>query len=300
MDKLVSIICNTHNDENYIKTTIESFLMQKTSFPFEILIHDDCSSDNTPKIIKEYEKKYPNLIFPIYQKDNRYSKYEDITIKYQIPRARGKYIAICQGDDFWIDENKLEKQLNFLENHKEYNACTSACICIDANTLYFKYFIAPSDKDKVLTVKDVILGDGGFVGTNTLFFRKDTLNNYPEYGTPNHIDDYQLQLHLSRPNGIYYMADCMSAYRFKSDDSWSTVYANNENDITEAKCKILDIFNNYTNGEYKEIIGKKMKKDEDDSSFNKFIKNLKYHFISKEYNKHIDQYYNVIDKLNNR
>lgn len=121
---LVSISCITYNHEPYIAQTLDGFLMQKTSFPFEILIHDDASTDRTADIIREYEKKFPNLIKPIYQKENQYSKgFTSVSATWNFPRAKGKYIALCEGDDYWIDENKLQMQVDFLEANPEYGMC---------------------------------------------------------------------------------------------------------------------------------------------------------------------------------
>ena len=117
---LVSIICSTYNHEAYIAQCLDGFLIQQTTFPFEILVHDDASTDNTPYIIHEYEYKHPQIIKPIYQKENQYSQGEDIFFKYQCSRAQGKYIAICEGDDYWIDPLKLQKQVDFLEQNPDY------------------------------------------------------------------------------------------------------------------------------------------------------------------------------------
>ena len=119
---LVSICCITYNHESYIEQALHGFLMQETSFPFEILIHDDASSDKTPNIIQKYEKKYPDIVKPIYQTENQYSKGNDV-IQINLARSQGKYIAICEGDDYWIDPHKLQKQVDFLETHPEYSMC---------------------------------------------------------------------------------------------------------------------------------------------------------------------------------
>lgn len=119
-EPLVSINCTAYNHEVYIRNTLEGFLMQKTDFKFEILIHDDASTDQTANIIREYEKKYPEIIKPIYQKENQFSKNISISKQFQYPRARGKYIAICEGDDYWTDPYKLQKQVDFLEAHPDY------------------------------------------------------------------------------------------------------------------------------------------------------------------------------------
>ena len=103
---LVSIDCITYNHEAYISQALDGFLMQKTKFLFEVLIHDDLSTDGTADIIRKYEKKYPLIIKPIYQTVNQFSKGVEISKKFQFPRAQGKYIAICEGDDYWTNPNK--------------------------------------------------------------------------------------------------------------------------------------------------------------------------------------------------
>src|SRR5690606_25688557 len=118
MSILVSIVCITYNHEDFIADTIESFLMQQTNFKFEILIHDDASTDKTADIIKAYEKQYPHLIKPIYQTENQYSKGVPVEI-FNFERAKGKYIAQCEGDDYWIDPFKLQKQIDYLEKHPQ-------------------------------------------------------------------------------------------------------------------------------------------------------------------------------------
>lgn len=109
-EPLVSICCITYNHAPYIRQCLEGFLIQKTTFPFEILIHDDASTDGTADIIREYEARYPHLIKPIYQVENQYSKGTKISSTYNYPRAKGKYIALCEGDDYWTDPLKLQNK----------------------------------------------------------------------------------------------------------------------------------------------------------------------------------------------
>ncbi len=130
---LVSICCISYNHEKYIKDAIEGFLLQKTTFPIEIIIHDDASNDNTVNIIREYEKKYPDLFEAIYQVENQYSKGIKPLPNFVFPKARGKYIALCEGDDYWIDPYKLQKQVDFLESNPEY-----VLVHTDADQHYFK------------------------------------------------------------------------------------------------------------------------------------------------------------------
>lgn len=128
---LVSISCITYNHENFIRDAIEGFLMQKTTFPVEILIHDDASTDKTASIVREYEEKYPHLIKPIYQTENQYSKRDGSIGRIQRGRARGKYYATCEGDDYWIDPLKLQKQVDFLEENSEYSMCFTNAEVVD-------------------------------------------------------------------------------------------------------------------------------------------------------------------------
>lgn len=120
-EPLVSIVCTTFNHEDFIGETLKGFLIQETNFPFEIIVHDDASTDNTAVIVKEFAAKYPLIIKPIYQTVNQYSR-KDINIWSDItfPEAKGKYMALCEGDDYWIDALKLQKQVDFLENNADY------------------------------------------------------------------------------------------------------------------------------------------------------------------------------------
>jgi len=128
-DPLVSINCITYNHAPYIRQCLDGFLMQKRDFAIEVLIHDDASTDGTVDIIKHYEKKYPDIIKPIYQIENQFSKGVAISRTYNFPRIKGHYIAICQGDDYWTDDCFLKDGIAFLEKSEEYN-------CYATNTIY--------------------------------------------------------------------------------------------------------------------------------------------------------------------
>jgi len=117
---LVSVCTITYNHAPYIKDCIEGVLMQKTDFDIEFIIHDDASTDGTKEIAQQYAEKYPDLITPIYQEENQYSKGIKPMQNFVFPRAKGKYIALCEGDDYWTDPFKLQKQVDFLEANPEY------------------------------------------------------------------------------------------------------------------------------------------------------------------------------------
>lgn len=121
---IVSIKCTAYNHEKYIRETLEGFIMQKTNFRFEAIVHDDASTDNTADIIREYAEKYPDIIKPIYETENQYSKKDGSLLRIMNEASRGKYFALCEGDDYWTDPYKLQKQVDFLESHPDYVLCS--------------------------------------------------------------------------------------------------------------------------------------------------------------------------------
>lgn len=122
-DIIVTIYSLCYNQECYVRQCLDGIVMQKTNFKFEAIIHDDASTDATADIIREYEAKYPNIIKPIYQTENQYSKRDFSISKILKLHTHGKYIAMCEGDDFWVDPYKLQKQVDFLESHPEFSLC---------------------------------------------------------------------------------------------------------------------------------------------------------------------------------
>lgn len=121
---MVTIQCITYNHEKYIRQCLEGFVMQKTNFRFEAIVHDDASTDGTADIIREYAKQYPDIIKPIFETENQYSKHDGTIGKIIRQNTFGKYVAMCEGDDYWIDPLKLQKQVDFLECHPE---CVYSC-----------------------------------------------------------------------------------------------------------------------------------------------------------------------------
>lgn len=204
-EPLVSIACITYNHEKYIAQAIEGFLLQKTSFPIEIIIHDDASTDNTKKIVEQYAKINPNLIFPIYQQVNQYSLGNKPFIKYVLPHCRGKYIALCEGDDYWTDPNKLQRQADYLEEHPEY-------ILVAENSIWHNLFNDTKRKFSELPERDIhileLLRKRQF-GTASVLFRN--LGN--KLYTGDVFGDTILWCHLTKLGKIRYMENVSSIYR---------------------------------------------------------------------------------------
>lgn len=286
-DILVSINCITYNHENYIREAIESLLMQNTDFKFEILIHDDASTDNTSEIIKEYQQKYPDLIKPIYQIENQYSKGIKIT-PLNIKRAKGKYIAFCEGDDYWTDPFKLQKQVDFMEANPDYSMCGHATKIIDVslneeiNWIYNEY-----GQDMELPFE--------YLGENLLFFQTATMlmrseyimNGFPEFHSMSLNGDIAIQYLMAHLGKVYYFDDVMSVHRKFAPDSYTVKYnrdilqriRNRENQIA-----MLKAFNTYSNFQHNNTVQKRIE------NLNESLEKMK----NSAYLKHTDK---VIDIL---
>ncbi len=263
-EPLVSVCCTTYNHEKYIADAIESFLMQKTTFKFEILIHDDASTDRTAEIIREYEKEYPDLIKPIYQIENQYSK--RIAVDHNnYNRVRGKYVAICEGDDYWMDPYKLQKQVGYMEDHPECSLSVHAGYVVNAFDKKIQQYNRPSKMDKIFTVEEVIEGGGGLFLTNSMLFRKPISWSFPKFYEMSPVSDYPLVIYLALSGTVYYLAEYMSAYRVGDSESWtSKALANAEvyTQLFDRFIKMLDELNHYTNSQYEASIEKRKQIDE--------------------------------------
>ena len=128
---LVSIWTLAYLHAPFIRQCLEGILMQKTTFSFELIIHDDASTDETADIIREYETRYPDVIKAIYQSENQFTKGGGVISKFVLPKTQGKYIAMCEGDDYWTDPLKLQKQVDFLETHPDYSMCAGRFWLLD-------------------------------------------------------------------------------------------------------------------------------------------------------------------------
>lgn len=208
---IVSVVCATFNHENYIKACLDGFLIQQTNFKFEILIHDDASTDATASIIKTYEEKHPNLIKPIYQTENQYSKGVHITNTFIYPIAKGKYIAMCEGDDYWTDPLKLQKQVDFLEENEDYGlVCTNLVNYKQKTNQFYDSTIVPFD---TYGYEDV-MNWRNQVWTLTVCYRKGLLRNIPELDASKYFyGDRVLFFHLSLQSKVKFINEKTAVYR---------------------------------------------------------------------------------------
>ncbi|MDB5167019.1 MAG: glycosyl transferase [Candidatus Saccharibacteria bacterium] len=214
----VSVICVTYNQERYIRQTLDGFLAQKTKFPFEVIVADDCSNDGTPTIIKEYAKSYPNIFKPILRKknvgilDNFYDS---------MRTADGEYLAICEGDDYWTDPQKLQKQVDFLDKNTEYSMCFHP-VKVHFENGDSKDYISPDPEvKKTFTQKELI--ERNFIQTNSVMYRRQSYDAMPKKMMP---VDWYLHLYHAQFGKIGFINEVMSVYRRHPGGVWWGSQAN--------------------------------------------------------------------------
>jgi len=217
MKPLLSICCTVYNHENFVEETIKGFLLQKTNFPIEIIIHDDASLDNSQEILKKYSK-IDSRIKLILQVENQYSKKNKPFPNFCFPAAKGKYIALCEGDDYWIDPLKLQKQVDFLENNPLFGICFHEVMVYDETLkMMEKDNIVPSSKTE-FDIND--LAKGNMMHTPSVVLRNDftlpsTISNIP-------IGDWPLYMFQIGNRKIKKIEETMAVYRVHENGVWST------------------------------------------------------------------------------
>lgn len=222
----VSISCATYNHKDFIRKCLEGFVMQKTNFEFEVLIHDDASTDGTTEIIKEYEKKYPHIIKPIYQTENQLSQKKTVTERFNLPRAQGKYFAFCEGDDYWTDENKLQTQVDFLDNNPDFSGCFHKSLrknIITEEDVCFKPSVEELNGKDVFTIHETL--NAYFIETCSAMYRWDIykeelLNLYPKDIV--NMDSYFIY-YFSLKGKIKYIDKLMSVKTINELGVWNSV-----------------------------------------------------------------------------
>lgn len=246
MDKIgVSVIITTYNQEEYIATALEGAIGQKTNFEYEILIHDDASTDKTAEIINKYAEKYPKLIIPFYEEKNQFAQCEKY-LSCMLEKCRGKYIATCDGDDYWIDDNKLQLQYDFMETHYDFSLCTHNTKIVDAingkERLYFN-----NRETGELSGGEIIEHVGGVFHTSSHFFRrKDWYDKHQGRDLP----DMCRVCYLVDMGRVWCFNEVMSVYRLNTKGSWTiTTNDNNYNLMADfiSRMQFFDRYDKETN-----------------------------------------------------
>lgn len=209
---MVSIWCLAYNHEKYIQECLDGFVMQKTNFKFEAIVHDDASTDSTAKIIQEYAEKYPDIIKPIFEKENQYSKRDRSLNRIMNKHMRGKYVALCEGDDYWTDPLKLQKQVDILENDASIGLVYSDFDLVDFNSNMLDDTSAPK---RICNIKqnfrhgyiyDQLFNHSSNILSCTVLYRKNLITTEP-------IIDHDLFMQISKVSKISFIDEKLAVYR---------------------------------------------------------------------------------------
>lgn len=219
---LVSICTITYNQESYLRDAIEGFLIQKTEFPFEVIIHDDASTDKTVEIIKSYQARYPGIIHSIFQQENQFSKGLSYVLKPVYTTARGKYIALCEGDDYWTDPLKLQKQVDFMEAHPECSLC-----CHKVQVKYQgheeKDHLFPDlEGDQVFTRDEMY--QKYISATCSVMFRREKVDELVRFLEDFKVGDMPLYSFYLQFGKFGYIDQVMATYRKHDESYWHPHY----------------------------------------------------------------------------
>lgn len=249
-ETLLSVCLITYNHAKYIKDALDGVLMQKVSFPWEIIISDDCSTDGTQEILMEYKSKYPLLISLKLQNKNVGPAKTWIDL---ITAPTSKYIAYSDGDDFWTDPLKLQKQVDFMESNPDYSLCFHNVQIKHEGVKVKDYlFCDPSEKE-THDIKDAISRHG--IPTVSMLFRKELLV-LPDWFIHVYNGDYALHLIMAYKGKIKYFNDVMAVYRRnqgglnakgKNSEIWLKLY------------DLLCYFDNYSDFQYHALIQQRKK-----------------------------------------
>lgn len=254
---LLTVWSEVYNCEEYIKDMLEGFLIQKTDFKFQVFIYDDASTDDTSKIIRDYQNKYPDIIKAYISPVNTYRKPERHILikKLKEENVRGKYYATCEGDDYWTDPLKLQKQVDFLEDHPECSMTIHAAHWIDyvRNSEYDSH---PFECSRYLTEEEIIMHNRHTPPTASYVYRINDLD-MPQFFKLNITGDYALRMYEFTKGKIYYFDEVMSVYRYGRNGSWT------QNRIDDPGyslpsyfelLRFLEEFNKYTEYKYNDIV----------------------------------------------
>lgn len=241
MKPKVSIVCITYNHEQYLKDALDSFLMQETNFPFEVIVGEDCSTDNTRAILKEYAEKYPEIIKPIYQEQNTggYKNFVDT-----LNACKGEYFVINEGDDFFTDKHKLQLQVDYLDNHKDCSMCFHP-VKVFFQDKSQKDYTFPTKREYKITKEKFnyeTLKKVNFIQTNSCMYRKGSLD-FSEM-LPNEIlpADYFINLYYSRQGEIGFINKTMAAYRRQASGIWQLSYTDSDKHYLKNGLYIINFY----------------------------------------------------------
>ena len=249
----VSIICVVYNQAEYIKDALEGLLRQKTDFAYEILVHDDASADGTAEILQEYQRKYPQIMSLILETENQYSQGADIVKDIVLPHVRGKYIAYCEGDDYWCYDGKLQAQYDLMESHPEVSLCYHNGITHDLKSDEMGLSVM-EHRSGYIEGEDIICPAKGLYPTSSSFYRKEYLAEKPRLGAP--TGDEEMRFYMACRGKIYFMNRVWCTTRRFAAGAWYGKYCADRGIADRYNRDLLSFlkkFNEYSGNRYEKF-----------------------------------------------
>ena len=256
----ISAVVTAYNHEKYITQCLESVLKQKGDFQLEVIVGDDCSTDQTPRIIQEFRKRYPQIIqvLPV-EKNLGISK----NLERCLAACSGEYIAICEGDDYWTDEEKLQKQKDFLESRSDCSMCFSALLLYyEDQNLTIPHQVQASLQKDFVTMEDLI-GNNYIANLSCCMYRTEVIRKLPPstYNLEINTDDWLIGMACSQFGSVGFLPETMSVYRIHAGGAWSGMDVFEQLDFT---CRHMDVSNQFFDYKYDSLFQERRKLFEDE------------------------------------
>ena len=233
---LVSVVCTTYNHEKYILDALKGIAIQETSFPFEVIIHDDASTDGTQRLIRDFLKTIDINAKIVFQETNIYSQGGSY-IGYVEPLIEGKYVAVCEGDDYWTDPTKLQRQYDYMESRPDCPAVVHDAGIFDMRQNQMNGRIVNRDDEMDFSLEYVIKAGGGLYPTCSIFCRRELFNLPAEFCGWG-IGDYPRSIWFAENGNIHYIPRVMATYRFGTPGSWTMRIRNADQGKRELSVRI--------------------------------------------------------------
>lgn len=223
MTSEITVIIMTYNQKDYIKQAIDSVLSQKIDINFDILIHDDCSSDGTYEILCDYQKRFPNKIKIVRQESRKFliDGFNMMIFKYVVPHIDSKFVAYCDGDDYWCDEFKLQKQYKFLKENDDYSMCFHNAYQLKRDgDMSSKWFI---QEEGDVAMSNLVNDEPGIrVATSSIFLKSSTFKNFSNWRKQFPVEDVPMYMTAALDGKIHRLKDVMCVYRQFASGSWTS------------------------------------------------------------------------------
>lgn len=254
---LLAVSTTVYNHEKYLHDYFRGVLMQQTDYPFIAIVHDDCSTDGSAAIIREYAEKYPEIIKPIFETENQYSKKDGSLRRIMMDAVEAygvKYVACCEGDDYWNDPLKLQKQIAYLEAHPD-------CMLVGCDVHLLTDEGEDTSRVRFATSRRLshyeAIAKAGYVYTAGTVYRRELLSSCPDGYMECHVGDYPRQILAALKGYIYIFGEKMATYRFAMGNSWTanlrkSVDAENKLKAWQTELDMLDGMNRFSEGRYAE------------------------------------------------